>query len=1077
MGAGQPIDTGPGGFDVGGQTYTYDVGVPEAEGGAQGPYKEGVDVSAGYVDGSGQPKDLTTKTKTTLAQYLSGLTQGKGTNTPVANAYPVDAGYKAESTTTKTGNPALQTPGAAGVDNSKAFVTDEQYLSALSDSFSKLAGFRKGKGDQGKTDGNDLLPGVPGTVDLSAHDGSLVGSGPSTRPRPVVGHPDTSKVVSPYVSAVMTRNRFTDAASAFLPATGAPSGNSGFNPTLPQQTKLGSYDPRAKGVNFEQLATIGPLLTLRAGRELGASSPKTDPNSGLEQAAAGLLPGVAQLGVTTVDPASMYASDVLAGGLTDDTLNGSFVISPGTDSWGALNNANDPFSGLDALGMSILSIALVGALELLVDGLSALLGLITSQSKKPNHDPQGRYSLGEYYSGEKQAHKAAAGGIGGAIAAFQGGALNFGALLGIQPTNYPFSQCLSVGANAFFGLPQDAGIGGQLLGVLASSIDSPGFNVVVIRCILRGGIAIVDQAKKIGGNPMNAINQILALMDTIRESKVIAAFNVFAMLGDAILVLPKDWVDPDALGGVKVSQQDNIDNALSDGVNKSRLKGSLKLAWASNRSPAQLLLPSNILGPALVATGLGQFDPMLGSQSDPLSNVRSKVVQSTPRLDADTAAAFEAQLDSEYVPFYFHDLRTNEMVAFHAFLASLTDDFAASYEKTDGYGRVEPVRTYRGTERRIGMSFYVVATSMQDFDEMWVKINKLVTLLYPQFTQGITLASADGTSYKFTQPFSQLIGASPLIRLRLGDLLKTNYSRFGLARLFGLGNDGFAVNGQTDDTPVLSDDDMQKYTQGLQQAFGSPNGETYIVAPGVYPYIDDQGKPFPGPPVPALGSSSGPKFAPQFSPQAAPAGLLTVKAKSVDPNSPSDSAAIKAGTTQLVCEVQLNDDPAFAAAYSGMTAAATFQFGDPSKPLQNVIGGTYSIPIASLTPTPKTKNDVLQNVTNTSGGSSFATEVGNFLLVDGSNANALAKSFKDTGGKGLAGFIETMNFDWYDRVTWETTLGRTAPKMCKVTISFSPVHDITPGLDHNGFNRAPVYPVGLLGQQYDASTTGAGGTT
>ena len=1077
MGAGAPIDTGPGGFDVEGQTYTYDVGVSEADGGSQGPYKAGVDVSAGYVDGSGQPKDLTTKTKTTLSQYLSNLTSGKGTNTQVANRYPVDAGYKAQSTTTKTGNPTLQTPGAAGVGNSKAFVTDEQVLSALSDSFSKLADFRKGKGDQGKTDGNDLLPGLPGDVGYSAEDGKLTGTGPTNPPKPVKGHPDTTGVVKPYVSAVLKNNRFSSAADAFYPETpvAADFGASGFNPKLPQQGRLGAYDPQAKGVSFEQLATIGPLLTLRAGKELGANSPKTDPNSGLEQASAGLLPGVAQLGVTQIDPTTLYASDVLASGLTDDLLKDSFVISPGTDSWGALNNTDDPFSGMDALGMSILSIALVGALELLIDGISALLGLITSQAKKPNHDAQGRYSLGEYYAGEKQAHKAAGGGIGGAIAAV--GSLNFGALLGIQPTNYPFSQALSVGANAFFGLPQDAGIGGQLLGVLASAIDSPGFNVVVIRAILRGGIAIVNQAKKIGGNPMNAINQILALMDTIRESKLIAACNIFAMLGDAILVLPKDFIDPDALGGIKVSQQDQIDNALANGVNKSRLKGGLKLAWASNRAPAQLLLPTNVLGPAVVITGLGQFDPLLGSNSDPLSRVQSKVLESQPRIDPDTAAAFEATLDAEYVPFYFHDLRTNEMVAFHAFLASMTDDFTASYEKSDGYGRVEPVRTYRGTERRIGLSFYVVATSLQDFDEMWVKINKLVTLVYPQFTKGIQLASSDGTSYKFTQPFSQLIGASPLIRLRLGDLLKSNYSRFGLARLFGLGNDGFALNGQTDDTPVLSDDDMQKYTQALQQAFSSPADETYLVAPGVYPFIDpSSGAGLPGPPVPALGSSSGPKFAPQFNPSAAPPGLLVIKAKSVDPNSPSDDAAIQAGSTQLICEVMLNDDPAYSSAYKQAIAAATFQFGDPGKPLQNYIGGTYSIPISCLTPTQKTKTDIVQKALNAAGGSPFATEVSNFLLAGGANANALAKSFRDTGGKGLAGFIETMNFDWYDKVTWETTLGRTAPKMCKVTISFSPVHDITPGLDHFGMNRAPVYPVGLLAQQFDATTTGAGST-
>jgi len=75
--------------------------------------------------------------------------------------------------------------------------------------------------------------------------------------------------------------------------------------------------------------------------------------------------------------------------------------------------------------------------------------------------------------------------------------------------------------------------------------------------------------------------------------------------------------------------------------------------------------------------------------------------------------------------------------------------------------------------------------------------------------------------------------------------------------------------------------------------------------------------------------------------------------------------------------------------------------------------------------------------------------------------NAIVRSFESTSGKGIAGFIESLAFDWYDKVTWDTTnIERKAPKMCKVTISFAPVHDIAPGLDSEGYNRAPIYPLG-----------------
>lgn len=46
-------------------------------------------------------------------------------------------------------------------------------------------------------------------------------------------------------------------------------------------------------------------------------------------------------------------------------------------------------------------------------------------------------------------------------------------------------------------------------------------------------------------------------------------------------------------------------------------------------------------------------------------------------------------------------------------------------------------------------------------------------------------------------------------------------------------------------------------------------------------------------------------------------------------------------------------------------------------------------------------------------------------------------------------------------IQWETVgLNNRAPKLLRVSISFDPIHDLSPGLDHNGYNTAPVYNVG-----------------
>ena len=63
----------------------------------------------------------------------------------------------------------------------------------------------------------------------------------------------------------------------------------------------------------------------------------------------------------------------------------------------------------------------------------------------------------------------------------------------------------------------------------------------------------------------------------------------------------------------------------------------------------------------------------------------------------------------------------------------------------------------------------------------------------------------------------------------------------------------------------------------------------------------------------------------------------------------------------------------------------------------------------------------------------------------------------------MAGFIDNLQIDWQlGTYNWDITPGSRAPMGCKITLGFNPIHDITPGIDADGFNRAPVYKVGNL---------------
>src|SRR6516164_2891059 len=93
--ADKPLDTGDNGFPIDGQKQTFDLGVPDTSAQTNGQpgygtYKPGVDVSKGFLNDDGTPKDLSKPTKTTLAQYLSKVTQAKEGSSKVTNRYPVD---------------------------------------------------------------------------------------------------------------------------------------------------------------------------------------------------------------------------------------------------------------------------------------------------------------------------------------------------------------------------------------------------------------------------------------------------------------------------------------------------------------------------------------------------------------------------------------------------------------------------------------------------------------------------------------------------------------------------------------------------------------------------------------------------------------------------------------------------------------------------------------------------------------------------------------------------------------------------------------------------------------------------
>jgi hypothetical protein len=655
-------NTGTPGFDIDGKTYTYDVVDKDAPDDPKYP----ISTDRGDIHVDKSEKDISRQTKKTLADYL-----GKRTS---VNYYPIDSEQSSEETQIaghpgKNETPAIP-PVSETTKNSVYFTRGKDDIAGVSSTStlrswmtkgvagdvkftpvdSSIARVNKGKSANstpGGKNGNELLPSVSG------------------------GDVSNNGAIGQYTQSILNNNRFsTDSTYANVDIR-APEG---YNPTL--------YSPKYGRFSANRMAQVGISLSIRSSRELNSAEAGQNPSSGGTEAKA-ILPSFNQMGASKIDTILLQARDVFQN-LGETEVPDSQLLKLESDSWGSLNNALDPYSGITSLGMIALSTALTAGVTLVFEGIGFLLSFVKNGKIDPRKNSDGRYILGRSRV-TKQANPNAF-------------PPNFppdiGALLGLHATVKPFSDCLKTGITAFFGI-DDSSPGSAVLSGLSSAASAPGYNAVVARSIIRSTTVVIGSIKKIfsSGNLISGIKNMLTMIDTLRSSKLIAALNIFTMLGDAVLSSnEKDWIKGRAEEPYRVSAIDNLsDDDPRNAAIKNRMGTGadmkLKLAWAGNRAPSMFLLPNSIAGLQGKGRNLGSFQPGLGMQetatrsyfkmitegeanSKDGSGYRIPIGSDKDAPDDITLRNMERMLEAEYVPFYFHDVRTNEVIAFPHLLTS-----------------------------------------------------------------------------------------------------------------------------------------------------------------------------------------------------------------------------------------------------------------------------------------------------------------------------------------------------------------------------------------------------------------------
>lgn len=640
--------------------------------------------------------------------------------------------------------------------------------------------------------------------------------------------------------------------------------------------------------------------------------------------------------------------------------------------------------------------------------------------------------------------------------------------IGVPHLRYPVFSSIAYGLAAFFRMKwpdskPDSEIGnfitlglwfaGEVINIL-DFIDrineSKGFYVTIIRNIMRDNARILDiftdplmvlgaigEAALLGGSVKAVLVKLLSLFSGLSSFKF---FMACAVVGEKC----RDGEIRDFAGlGPRLieTMQDNGPTRVA----KSRVqKTSNALVWRHRSAPANMILPVELLN----AKGIVNNSPetmiavaaKVGDYEGTESHRRKIQFSSTGRIKSEDAQKFEDELESEYMPFYFHDLRTNEMISFHAFITDMKDSFSVSYADSDGYGRIDPVKIYQKTARSISIGFWMIATSEEDFDSMWLSINKLTNMVYPQWSPGRQLASG-GKS--FIMPFSQIPTSSPMIRLRVGDFIRGNGSKFNLMKLFGLQHASgeepkfnmVPMGKSFDESSANEELDKIKNTfvGGIdvlseQETFSA--GKFAILRRSTshaYFSIESGGG----------GGFLGPPKVPFNTWTRSEAVVKIVKAEE-RPGGPK-------------VDDSLGEEFVIKKPYQYRV-----EFVNPADPA-NPNSGKKPFEMIVLATDLKVISTEAEPAENSINSFEKFADAKAFF---GTEENAIMKAYNSTAGRGLAGFITSLDFDYGDSTYATGQITRRAPKMIKVSISFAPIHDIAPGMDSLGGMRAPLYPVG-----------------
>jgi hypothetical protein len=118
---------------------------------------------------------------------------------------------------------------------------------------------------------------------------------------------------------------------------------------------------------------------------------------------------------------------------------------------------------------------------------------------------------------------------------------------------------------------------------------------------------------------------------------------------------------------------------------------------------------------------------------------------------------------------HFTSVATGAAVAFPAFITQFSDNYSVSWGGTSVFGRMDPIKNYQSTGRRINCAFDILGKDKETAIENFVNYSKLIKMMYPVYSSPV------GPHNK-----SRTIKAAPLLRIKYANYLRSEISEHGV---------------------------------------------------------------------------------------------------------------------------------------------------------------------------------------------------------------------------------------------------------------------------------------------------------